>query len=43
MALGFGLFELQVPKFKTDAVRFFQLWLAGILADEGLDGVHTLR
>ncbi len=33
MTLGFGLFELEVPKFKTDAVRFFQLWLAGILAD----------
>ncbi|QJW98837.1 ABC transporter permease [Frigoriglobus tundricola] len=33
MTLGFGLFELAVPKFKADAVRFFQLWLAGILAD----------
>ena len=33
MTLGFGLFELEVPKFKTDAVKFFQLWLAGILAD----------
>lgn len=33
MALGFGLFRMEVPKFKTDAVRFFQLWLAGILAD----------
>src|SRR5213078_4792525 len=33
MTLGFGLFKLDVPKFKTDAVRFFQVWLAGILAD----------
>jgi len=33
MSLGFGLFEFKVPKFKTDAVRFFQVWLAGILAD----------
>jgi ABC-type transport system involved in multi-copper enzyme maturation permease subunit len=33
MTLGFGLFRLDVPKFKTDAVRFFQLWLAGVLAD----------
>jgi ABC-type transport system involved in multi-copper enzyme maturation permease subunit len=33
MTLGFGLFEFEVPKFKGDAVRFFQLWLAGILAD----------
>lgn len=33
MTLGFGLFQLEVPKFKADAVRFFQLWLAGILAD----------
>jgi ABC-type transport system involved in multi-copper enzyme maturation permease subunit len=33
MTLGFGLFRLEVPKFKTDAVRFFQLWLAGIVAD----------
>lgn len=33
MTLGFGLFVLDVPKFKGDAVRFFQLWLAGILAD----------
>ncbi len=33
MSLGFGLFELQVPKFRADAVKFFQLWLAGILAD----------
>jgi ABC-type transport system involved in multi-copper enzyme maturation permease subunit len=33
MTLGFGLFELPVPKFREDAVRFFQVWLAGILAD----------
>jgi ABC-type transport system involved in multi-copper enzyme maturation permease subunit len=33
MSLGFGLFEMKVPKFKADAVRFVQLWLAGILAD----------
>jgi ABC-type transport system involved in multi-copper enzyme maturation permease subunit len=33
MTLGFGLFELGVPKFKADAVRWFQLWLAGVLAD----------
>jgi ABC-type transport system involved in multi-copper enzyme maturation permease subunit len=33
MTLGFGLFQLAVPKFKADAVRFFQLWLAGVLAD----------
>jgi ABC-type transport system involved in multi-copper enzyme maturation permease subunit len=33
MTLGFGLFVLDVPKFRADAVRFFQLWLAGILAD----------
>jgi ABC-type transport system involved in multi-copper enzyme maturation permease subunit len=33
MTLGFGLFELAVPKFRDDAVRFFQVWLAGILAD----------
>jgi|SRR5579883_71192 len=33
MTLGFGLFELNVPKFREDAVRFFQVWLAGILAD----------
>jgi ABC-type transport system involved in multi-copper enzyme maturation permease subunit len=33
MSLGFGLFELEVPKFREDAVRFFQVWMAGILAD----------
>src|SRR5262245_5446509 len=33
MSLGFGLFEMRVPKFKADAVRFIQLWLAGIIAD----------
>jgi ABC-type transport system involved in multi-copper enzyme maturation permease subunit len=33
MTLGFGLFSLEVPKFKADAVRFLQLWMAGILAD----------
>ncbi len=33
MSLGFGLFHMEVPKFKADAVRFLQLWLAGILAD----------
>ena len=33
MSLGFGLVEFKVPKFKGDAVRYFQLWLAGILAD----------
>jgi ABC-type transport system involved in multi-copper enzyme maturation permease subunit len=33
MSVGFGLFELAVPKLKDDAVQFFQLWLAGILAD----------
>jgi hypothetical protein len=33
MTLGFGLFRLPVPKFKADAVRFFQVWLAGALAD----------
>jgi ABC-type transport system involved in multi-copper enzyme maturation permease subunit len=33
MSLGFGLFELDVPRFKSDAVKFFQLRLAGILAD----------
>jgi ABC-type transport system involved in multi-copper enzyme maturation permease subunit len=33
MSLGFGLFELEVPRFRDDAVRFFQLTLAGLLAD----------
>lgn len=33
MTLGFGLFHLNVPKFRTDAVRLFQVWMAGILAD----------
>lgn len=33
MSLGFGLFHMEVPKFRADAVRFLQLWLAGILAD----------
>lgn len=33
MTIGFGLFTFEVPKFKNDAVRFFQLRLAGILAD----------
>jgi len=33
MRLGFGLFETPVPKFRDDAVRFLQVWLAGILAD----------
>ncbi len=33
MKLGFGLFETPVPKFRSDAVRFLQLWLAGVLAD----------
>ena len=33
MSLGFGLFELDVPRFKSDAVKFFQLRLAGIVAD----------
>ncbi|MBA4192301.1 MAG: transcriptional regulator [Planctomycetaceae bacterium] len=33
MTLGFGLFELDVPRFRADAVKFFQLRLAGILAD----------
>jgi ABC-type transport system involved in multi-copper enzyme maturation permease subunit len=33
MSLGFGLFEFDVPKFREDAVRFFLVWLAGILAD----------
>lgn len=33
MSLGFGLVEFDVPKFRADAVRFFQVWLAGLLAD----------
>jgi len=33
MSIGFGLFVFEVPKFKADAVKFFQLRLAGILAD----------
>jgi len=33
MSLGFGLVEFPVPKFREDAVRYFQVWLAGILAD----------
>ncbi len=33
MTIGFGLFEFEVPKFRADAVKFFQLRLAGILAD----------
>lgn len=33
MSLGFGLVEFKVPKFRNDAVRYFQVWLAGILAD----------
>jgi hypothetical protein len=33
MTLGFGLYEFPVAKFRDDAVKFFQLWLAGILAD----------
>ncbi|MFO0825504.1 MAG: hypothetical protein U0792_20685 [Gemmataceae bacterium] len=33
MTIGFGLFSFEVPKFKADAVKFFQLRLAGILAD----------
>jgi hypothetical protein len=33
MTLGFGLFRAEVPKFKEDAVRSLQLWLAGVLAD----------
>jgi hypothetical protein len=33
MTLGFGLFQFDVPKFRADAVRWLQVWLAGILAD----------
>jgi ABC-type transport system involved in multi-copper enzyme maturation permease subunit len=33
MSLGFGLVEFPVPKFRADAVRYFQVWLAGMLAD----------
>jgi ABC-type transport system involved in multi-copper enzyme maturation permease subunit len=33
MSLGFGLIEFKVPGFRSDAVRGFQLWLAGIIAD----------
>lgn len=33
MSLGFGLVEFAVPKFRTDAVRYLQVWLAGVLAD----------
>ncbi|MBA4064251.1 MAG: transcriptional regulator [Isosphaera sp.] len=33
MSLGFGLVEFGVPKFRADAVRFLQVWLAGVLAD----------
>jgi ABC-type transport system involved in multi-copper enzyme maturation permease subunit len=33
MSFGFGLAEFAVPKFKADAVRFLQVWLAGVLAD----------
>lgn len=33
MSLGFGLFELEVPRFRADAVKTFQLSLAGIVAD----------
>jgi ABC-type transport system involved in multi-copper enzyme maturation permease subunit len=33
MKLGFGLVEFKVPRFKADAVRYFQVWLAGIVAD----------
>ncbi|MCE9564752.1 MAG: ABC transporter permease [Planctomycetes bacterium] len=33
MTIGFGLFEFEVPKNRADAVKFFQLRLAGILAD----------
>jgi hypothetical protein len=33
MSLGFGLVEFRVPKFRDDAVRYFQVWLAGIVAD----------
>jgi ABC-type transport system involved in multi-copper enzyme maturation permease subunit len=31
--LGFGLFEFDVSKNKTDSVRQIQLWMAGVLAD----------
>ena len=33
MSLGFGLFEFEIGKHRADAVRFLQLWLAGVLAD----------
>lgn len=33
MSLGFGLVEFAVPKFRDDAVRYVQVWLAGVLAD----------
>jgi ABC-type transport system involved in multi-copper enzyme maturation permease subunit len=31
--LGFGLFEFDIAKSRTDSVRQIQLWLAGVLAD----------
>jgi len=33
VSLGFGLFEFDVTKNRTDSVKLIQLWLAGILAD----------
>jgi ABC-type transport system involved in multi-copper enzyme maturation permease subunit len=33
MSLAFGLFELEVPRFREDAVRYFQLVFAGLIAD----------
>jgi ABC-type transport system involved in multi-copper enzyme maturation permease subunit len=33
VSLGFGLFQFDVTKNRTDSVKLIQLWLAGILAD----------
>lgn len=33
MSLGFGLFQFEFAKNRSDAVRLIQLWLAGVLAD----------
>jgi ABC-type transport system involved in multi-copper enzyme maturation permease subunit len=33
MSLGFGLYEFEIGKNRSDAVRMLQLWLAGVLAD----------